>query len=81
MGILFTNMPIVLGGSWLATMGQNKSHAETVSDVVWDTIKNTHILREHEVEDLDKKKYFAPLGSPSYLGPFDFEPIPNVLHR
>lgn len=39
MGILFTNMPIVLGGSWLATMGRKKSHVERVNNVVQDTLK------------------------------------------
>jgi hypothetical protein len=39
MGILFINMPIVLGGSWLAITGRKKSHAKRVNDVVWDMFK------------------------------------------
>jgi len=42
MAILFTNMPIVLGGSWLATKGRKKSHVEKVNNVVLDTLKKTH---------------------------------------
>jgi hypothetical protein len=62
-------------------MGWKKSHTERVNDVVRDTLKKTHLLEEHEVEDLDKDVFFTLLRSPSYLGPFDFEPTPNALHR
>jgi len=80
MGILFTNMPIVLGGSWLAITRWKKSHAKRVNDIVWDILKKTHILEEHEAQDLNKDVFFTPLGSPGYLGPFNFEPTPNALH-